>query len=92
VTSSSAGAPQRLGLRQYLGYGAGDAANNMAFSMSSMFLLLYYTDVIGISAATVGTLLLVVRAWDAFADLFAGRVVDSTSEKPLARISTARSR
>jgi glucuronide carrier protein len=81
VTSSSAGAPQRLGLRQYLGYGAGDAANNMAFSMSSMFLLLYYTDVVGISAATVGTLLLVVRAWDAFADLFAGRVVDSTSTR-----------
>ena len=53
----------------------------MAFSMSSMFLLLYYTDVVGISAATVGTLLLVVRAWDAFADLFAGRVVDSTSTR-----------
>jgi glucuronide carrier protein len=80
MTSNSAGAP-RLGLRQFLGYGAGDAANNMAFSMSSMFLLLYYTDVVGISAATVGTLLLVVRAWDAFADLFAGRVVDSTSSR-----------
>jgi glucuronide carrier protein len=81
VTSDSAEAPTRLGLRQFLGYGAGDAANNMAFSMSSMFLLLYYTDVVGISAATVGTLLLVVRAWDAFADLFAGRVVDSTSTR-----------
>jgi glucuronide carrier protein len=60
------------------GYAAGDAANNLAFSMTSMFLLLYYTDVVGITAATAGTLFLVVRAWDAFADLFAGRVVDQT--------------
>jgi glucuronide carrier protein len=43
-----------------------------------MFLLVYYTDVAGISAAAVGTLFLVVRAWDAFADIFAGRIVDRT--------------
>ena len=73
--------PAKLRLSQYLGYGAGDAANNLAFSMSSMFLLLYYTDVLGISAAAAGTLFLVVRVWDAFADLFAGRVVDTTSTR-----------
>jgi glucuronide carrier protein len=74
-------APGRLGTSTYLGYAAGDVANNFAFSMSSMFLLLYYTDVVGISAAAAGTLLLLVRAWDAFADLFAGRVVDSMSTR-----------
>ena len=63
---------------QYLGYAAGDAANNLAFSMTSMFLLVYYTDVVGISAAAAGTLFLVIRIWDAFADVVAGRVVDST--------------
>jgi glucuronide carrier protein len=71
----------KLALGQYAGYGAGDAANNLAFSMSSMFLLLYYTDVVGISAAAAGTLLLVVRIWDAFADLVAGRLVDTTSTR-----------
>lgn len=71
----------KLGPRQYLGYAAGDAANNLAFSMSSMFLLLYYTDVVGIAAATVGTLFLVIRVWDAFADIFAGRMVDRTSTR-----------
>src|SRR3712207_3340193 len=49
--------------------------------MSAMFLLLYYTDVVGITAAAAGTLFLVVRVWDAFADIFAGRVVDSTSTR-----------
>jgi len=73
--------PQRLGLARYLGYGAGDAANNVAFSLTSMFLLLYYTDVVGIAATTVGTLFLVVRVFDAFFDLFAGRVVDKTSTR-----------
>jgi glucuronide carrier protein len=67
-----------LRLRSYLGYGAGDAANNLAFSMTSMFLLLYYTDVVGISAAAAGTLFLVVRIWDAFADVYAGRQIDKT--------------
>src|SRR5690554_197929 len=72
------GEAPRLGFPQFLGYAAGDAANNLAFSMSSAFLLLYYTDVAGISAAAVATLFLLVRIFDAFADIFAGRVVDRT--------------
>jgi glucuronide carrier protein len=71
----------RLGRSQLFGYGAGDAANNLAFAMTSMFLLLYYTDVVGLAATTVGTLFLVVRVFDGFADLFAGRVVDRTSTR-----------
>ncbi|MEU4427121.1 glucuronide transporter [Actinoplanes sp. NPDC024001] len=71
-------APRRLGTLQFLGYAAGDAANNLAFSMTSFFLLIYYTDVVGISAAAAGTLFLVIRVWDGFADIFAGRVVDKT--------------
>jgi glucuronide carrier protein len=70
-----------LRLREYLGYGAGDAANNLAFAMTSMFLLIYYTDVVGLAATTVGTLFLVVRIWDGLADLLAGRIVDRTSTR-----------
>src|SRR3954454_23124539 len=66
---------------QVIGYSAGDAANNLAFSITSFFLLVYYTDVAGISAAAVGTMVLVVRLWDAFADMFAGRVVDRTQTR-----------
>jgi hypothetical protein len=50
-----------------VGYAAGDAANNLAFSMTSFFLLIYYTDVVGISAAAAGTLFLVIRIWDGLA-------------------------
>jgi glucuronide carrier protein len=87
MTASTATAPRaaattkKLGLAQYVGYGSGDAANNLAFSMSSLFLLLYYTDVVGISAAAVGTMFLVVRFWDALTDLYAGRQVDKAQTR-----------
>ena len=68
----------RLSFRSVLGYGAGDAANNLAFSLATTFLLLYYTDVVGLPAAAIGTMFLIVRLWDAFADLLAGRLVDRT--------------
>jgi glucuronide carrier protein len=66
---------------QLVGYAAGDAGNNLAFSMASMFLLLYYTDVVGISAAAAGTIFLVVRIWDGVGDLIAGRLVDKTDTR-----------
>lgn len=71
----------KLRVRQLVGYAAGDTANNLAFSMASMFLLLYYTDVADIPAAAAGTLFLVVRIWDGVADLVAGRLVDKTSSR-----------
>ncbi|TPW74042.1 glucuronide transporter [Schumannella soli] len=74
-------APRRLSALTLAGYGAGDAANNLAFTTATMFLLVYYTDVAGIGAAAAGTLLLVVRVFDAFADVFAGRIVDRTFSK-----------
>jgi glucuronide carrier protein len=56
-------------------------ANNLTFSMVSAFLLIYYTDVAGISAATAGTLFLIVRVWGGVTDLIAGRRADATSTR-----------
>ena len=70
-------APKKLRLSNYLGYASGDAANNLAFSMSSSFLLLYYTNVVGLQAAAIGTMFLLIRFYDAVADLVAGRLVDA---------------
>jgi glucuronide carrier protein len=73
--------PAPLRTPQYLGYGAGDAANNLTFSMASAFLLICYTDVAGIGAATAGTLFLVVRVLGGVSDLIAGVRVDETSTR-----------
>ncbi|WP_415853849.1 glucuronide transporter [Sinomonas sp. G460-2] len=71
----------RLPLTSIIGYGAGDAANNLAFTTTSMFLLVYFTDTAGIPALAAGTLFLVVRLFDAFSDLLAGRLVDRTNTR-----------
>jgi glucuronide carrier protein len=70
-------APKKLGIKEYSGYAAGDAANNLAFSMAGSFLLLYYTNVVGLEAAPLGTMFLLIRFWDALADLGVGRAVDA---------------
>jgi glucuronide carrier protein len=69
----------RLGHAQYPGYVGGGAANNLTFSLTSMFLLVYSTDVAGIAAGAAGAVLLVCRVWGAFTDILAGRVIDRTS-------------
>ena len=73
MTSSTTASAQTkdaisLGRAQYLGYAGGDFANNLTFSLTSMFLLVYYADVAGIAAGAAGTVLLVSRIWGAFTD------------------------
>ncbi|MPV37550.1 glycoside-pentoside-hexuronide (GPH):cation symporter [Georgenia subflava] len=67
-----------LSFRTVAGYGAGDAGNNIAFQMTGLFLLIFYTNVVGIDPVHAGNIFLFVKIWDAFADLFAGRMVDRT--------------
>ncbi|MFD1505042.1 MFS transporter [Georgenia yuyongxinii] len=76
-TTTRASTGGKLTLRNYLGYAAGDAANGLSWSMAGMFLTLYYTNVVGIEGAVIGTMLLVVRFVDAFTDLLAGRAIDA---------------
>ena len=75
------GAAPKLRSSQYLGYAAGEVANNLTFQMVAVFLLIYYTDVAGISASIAGTLLLVARMVGGLTDLLAGRRVDETSTR-----------
>ena len=56
LTQHSA-APVRL--REKIGYGLGDMGFNFYWANISAFLLIYYTDVFGISAAAAGTMMLV---------------------------------
>ena len=67
-----------LTLRNYAGYAAGDAANSFMFILQTMFLLIFYTDVLGLDPAPVAALVFAVRLWTAGTDLVAGRLVDLT--------------
>ena len=71
----------KLRLREKIGYGFGDAASSMFWKLFSMYLMFYYTDIFGITAAAVGTMFLVTRIWDAAFDPFVGLLSDRTETR-----------
>jgi GPH family glycoside/pentoside/hexuronide:cation symporter len=72
---------QKLPLLEKIGYGLGDTASNIVFQVVINFLVYFYTDVYGISAAAVGTLMLVVRMFDAVTDPVMGGIADRTETR-----------
>jgi len=70
-----------LKIKEKIAYGLGDTASNIIFQTVMMFLLIYYTDVVGISPAVVGTIFLVVRIFDAVTDPLMGALADRTKTK-----------
>ena len=70
-----------LKFRERFGYGLGDTASNFFFQTFNIFLLYYYTDVFGISAAAVGTMFFVTKLWDAFNDPMMGAIADRTNTR-----------
>lgn len=64
-----------------MGYAIGDTAANFIFITMVTFQLVFYTDTFGITAAAAGTLLIVVRFWDAIFDPIMGVVADHTNTR-----------
>ncbi|HDL2361304.1 TPA: MFS transporter, partial [Enterococcus faecium] len=67
---------RKFGIRDKIGYMFGDFGNDFTFIFASSFLMIFYTKVLGISGAAVGTLFLVARFIDAVTDVTMGRIVD----------------
>ena len=72
---------EHVKLREKIGYGLGDAASSMFWKLFTMYLLFFYTDVVEISAAVVGTMFLITRIWDTFLDPFIGILGDRTHSR-----------
>src|SRR5690625_4804704 len=70
-----------FGMRDKIGYMSGDLANNLTFQFVSLFLMVFYTEVWGITHAVVGTLYAFSRVIDAFTDVTMGVIVDKFSAK-----------
>ncbi|QBY03261.1 MFS transporter [Thalassotalea sp. HSM 43] len=67
-----------ISVKEKIAYGLGDTASNIIFQTVMMFLMLYYTDVVGLDPATVGTMFLAVRIFDAITDPLMGNIADKT--------------
>ncbi|WP_163537972.1 glycoside-pentoside-hexuronide (GPH):cation symporter [Gracilibacillus sp. YIM 98692] len=72
---------EKAGIKTSIQYGVGNFGLNLFFMIISSYLLYFYTDVFGISAAAAGTLFLITRILDAVTDVGAGVVVDATKSK-----------
>lgn len=64
-----------------IGYGFGDMASSMFWKLFGAYLMIFYTDVFGISAAAVGTMFLVTRMWDSVFDPIVGVIADRTHSR-----------
>src|SRR5664280_2323708 len=70
-----------LTFKEKLGYSLGDTASHFVWDMVGFWLLFFYTDVYGISAAAAGTIMLVARFWDMAIDPVIGIVSDRTQTR-----------
>lgn len=61
-----------------LAYGMGDVGCNFSWMFVGNFLMIFYTDVFGISMSAVATLMLFSRFWDAINDPIIGGLSDKT--------------
>lgn len=75
------GQDEKIPLREQLAYGAGDFACVLYWHTFSKYLPYFYTDVFGISAATLGGLLLFSRVFDGINDPLIGVWADRTNTR-----------
>ena len=71
----------KLSFREKIGYGVGDTASHFVWDMVGFWILIFYTDTFGISAAAAGTIMLIARFWDMLSDPIMGVIADRTNTR-----------
>lgn len=71
----------KISLTEKVAYGIGDFGSNMVYANIAAFLTFFYTDIVGISGAVIGSIILISRLFDGLSDITMGAIVDSTKHK-----------
>lgn len=71
----------KLSVKEKVIFSFGDIASCIFFQTFLLFLLYFYTDVFGISAAAAGTMFAVTRIWDTINDPIMGTIADRTTTR-----------
>lgn len=67
---------KKFGMKDKFGYMFGDFGNDFTFILSSMMLMKFYSDVMGVSVGLVGAMMMAARFVDAFTDVAMGQITD----------------
>jgi GPH family glycoside/pentoside/hexuronide:cation symporter len=71
----------KLSIKEKVGYGLGDTASHFVWDMVGFWILIFYTDTFGITAAAAGTIMLIARFWDMASDPIMGIIADRTNTR-----------
>ena len=71
---------RKFGIRDKIAYAAGDFGCNMSFALKS-YLMIYWTQDMGMGESLYALLLVVVQVWDAINDPLIGAMIDSDRRK-----------
>jgi oligogalacturonide transporter len=69
---------EKLSWRTRIGYGMGDIYGGGSAVVISFYYLIFLTDVVGISPALAGTVILISKIYDSITDPFEGLIADRT--------------
>jgi GPH family glycoside/pentoside/hexuronide:cation symporter len=67
-----------FGMRDQIGYMIGNIGNDLTFAFAGSFFMVFYSNLMGVSPALIGTLFGVARLVDAFTDIGMGAIVDNS--------------
>lgn len=71
----------KLSWRERISYGLGDTGFNFYWTNLSAFLMFFYTEVFGITAAVAGSMMIIVKVINAFTDAGLGALADRTQSR-----------
>ncbi|WP_241696013.1 MFS transporter [Solimonas terrae] len=74
-------AARPMGFGRKLALGAGDFGFNLYWQTASLYLLFFYTDVLGLPPSIAGAIYMLALIWDAVLDPLIGSVVDRTRSR-----------
>lgn len=72
---------KKLGNLEIFSFGCGEISTNILFSITTVLLVFFYTDVVGVSAAAVGAIIGVSQIFNGLSDIAAGIIIDRTKSK-----------
>ena len=72
---------EKMPLGSAIAYTIGYSGINVSWYMINSYLMIFYTDVVGLAAGAISLIMLVARVWDAINDPMMGAIVDRTHTK-----------